>query len=130
MLFKMRESLTERCGQQLGRAFRQVGVANPIIEPRLPTMQEKNMDDPLIRRSGHLLEAELGFELVGLDSHQGLCIGFNETAAWTWKLLKTHQGSGRQVGMMFVVRAILVSLTASGPARGIKPASVATRVSL
>ena len=47
------------------------------------------MDDPLIRRSGHLLEAELGFELVGLDSHQGLCIGFNETAAWTWKLLKT-----------------------------------------
>ena len=46
------------------------------------------MQEALIRRVGNLLEAQVGNEIVGLEPEQGRCFGFNETAAWVWKMLE------------------------------------------
>ena len=44
-------------------------------------------DDPLIRRTGELLEAEVDGELVALHVERGTCYGFNGTATRIWALL-------------------------------------------
>ena len=44
--------------------------------------------DALIHRTNNLLEAQLGCEIVALDPEQGLCFGFNETAARVWQMLE------------------------------------------
>ena len=46
------------------------------------------MSDPMIRRINNMVEAELGYEVVGLDVERGRCFGFNETAAWVWAQLE------------------------------------------
>ena len=47
------------------------------------------MNDPLVRRRGQLIEAEIDDELVGLDVEEGTCFGFNATATRVWSLLET-----------------------------------------
>jgi hypothetical protein len=49
------------------------------------------MTEPTYRRARELLEAELGYEIVGLDVANGHTFGLNETAAWAWKLLEKPQ---------------------------------------
>jgi hypothetical protein len=49
------------------------------------------MSDPMIRRINNMVEAELGYEVVGLDVERGRCFGFNETAAWVWAQLEKPQ---------------------------------------
>lgn len=44
------------------------------------------MDDPLITRTGTLMEAEIDEEIVGLSVERGACFGFNETASAIWRL--------------------------------------------
>jgi len=44
-------------------------------------------DDPMVRRSGELLEAEVDGELVGLNVVTGTCYGFNGTATAVWRRL-------------------------------------------
>lgn len=46
------------------------------------------MNEPVIRRSIELMEAELDDEIVGLDLEQGTCFGFNATATTVWKQLE------------------------------------------
>lgn len=47
------------------------------------------MNDPLVRRSGRLIEAEVDGELIGLEVEQGTCFGFNATATRIWALIET-----------------------------------------
>lgn len=47
------------------------------------------MNDPLVQRSGRLIEAEIDDELIGLDVEQGTCFGFNATATRVWALIET-----------------------------------------
>lgn len=47
------------------------------------------MHDPLIQRTASLLESDVGHEIVALEPYNGRCFGFNETAAWVWKLLES-----------------------------------------
>ena len=47
------------------------------------------MNDPLVQRSGRLIEAEIDEELIGLDVEQGTCFGFNATATRVWALIET-----------------------------------------
>jgi hypothetical protein len=49
------------------------------------------MTDPTYRRTRDLLEAELGYDIVALDALKGRTFGFNESAAWAWKLLENPQ---------------------------------------
>ena len=46
------------------------------------------MEDGLIRRVSNLLEAQVGYDMVGLEPEQGRCFGFNETAACVWQMLE------------------------------------------
>ena len=46
---------------------------------------------PLYHRNRELLEADLGDELLALDTQGGLCFGFNEVAATVWRLLARPQ---------------------------------------
>jgi hypothetical protein len=47
------------------------------------------MNDPLVRRRGQLIEAEVDDELIGLEVEQGTCFGFNRTATRIWALIET-----------------------------------------
>jgi hypothetical protein len=47
------------------------------------------MNDPLVRRRGQLIEAEVDDELIGLEVDQGTCFGFNRTATRIWALIET-----------------------------------------
>ena len=49
------------------------------------------MNDPLVRRCGDLIEAEVDEELVGLHVDRGICYGFNATATRIWSLLEEPQ---------------------------------------
>ena len=52
-----------------------------------PSAGEKSVSGAIYRRNAHLLEAEVGTELVALDPAAGLCFGFNEVAARVWERL-------------------------------------------
>lgn len=52
------------------------------------------MAEIVYRRKVELLEAELGEELVTLDTEAGKCFGFNEVATSVWRLLATPQTEG------------------------------------
>lgn len=47
------------------------------------------MNDPMVRRRGGLIEAEIDGELIGLEAERGTCFGFNATATRIWALLET-----------------------------------------
>ena len=40
------------------------------------------------QRTKELMEAELGADIVALDTERGRCFGFNEVAAWVWRRLE------------------------------------------
>jgi hypothetical protein len=42
--------------------------------------------DPVIRRNGDVLEAEVGNEMVALSVESGTCYGFNDTAYHIWRI--------------------------------------------
>ena len=45
------------------------------------------MSEPVYERATHLLEADLGDELMALDAEGGHCFGFNSVATGVWRQL-------------------------------------------
>ena len=45
------------------------------------------MKDPVVRRRGGLIEAEVDGEMVALHVDNGTCYGFNATATRIWSLI-------------------------------------------
>lgn len=49
------------------------------------------MNDPIVRRRGGLIEAEVDGEMVALHVDNGTCYGFNATATRIWSLIEEPQ---------------------------------------
>ena len=48
---------------------------------------DRSVDNVVFRRTGEVLESEIGDELVTLDVAAGDCFGFNEVARTVWRNL-------------------------------------------